>query len=73
MHTHSHNQGRMQMRKLEALAIGAGATALFEPGGKHLMLLDLAGALVPGDEVTLTFDFGACGTVTAGLPVRALN
>ena len=73
MHTHSHSQGSMQMRKLEALAVDAGATAVFGPGGKHLMLLDLAEALVPGDEVALTFDFGACGTVTAGLPVRALN
>ena len=55
--------GVMRMQQVEGIDV----PAILEPGGYHVMLLDLGGQLSAGDtfDVTLTFDQGGEQTVTA--------
>ena len=45
--------GVMEMRQLESLELPAKQTVKLEPGGLHIMLLDLKRPLKPGDKVPL--------------------
>ncbi|NYE19368.1 copper chaperone PCu(A)C [Microbacterium immunditiarum] len=63
--------GEMMMREIDGgFVIPAGETLVLEPGGNHLMLMDLTAPLVAGDEITfvLTFDDESTGEFTA--PVK---
>ncbi|MFP4312527.1 MAG: copper chaperone PCu(A)C [Nitriliruptoraceae bacterium] len=60
----------MGMREIEQLPVPAGSTAVLVPGGNHLMLIDLADDLVPGDEFDLTLSFAEAGEVTVTVEVR---
>ena len=59
--------GMMSMQEVEAITIPAGETVSLEPGGFHVMLLELTEDLSAGDsiEVTLTFADGSEQTLTA--------
>ncbi len=64
----------MRMRALpEGLPIPAGATVVLEPGGLHLMFMDLHRPLVEGDTVTITLTFERAGTIDVPLVVGAPN
>ena len=62
--------GAMTMQPIESLELPAGETVALEPGGYHIMLIDLVAPLETGQEieVTLTFDSGAERTIT--VPVQ---
>lgn len=60
----------MGMREIEQLDIPAGTTVELVPGGYHLMLIDLADDLVPGEEYELTLTFADAGDVTVTVEVR---
>lgn len=60
----------MGMREIDALTIPAGTTVELVPGGYHLMLLELADDLVPGDTFDLTLTFAEAGEVTVTVEVR---
>lgn len=60
----------MGMREIEALDIPAGETVSLVPGGYHLMLLELADDLVPGETFELTLRFATAGEVTVDVEVR---
>ena len=62
--------GVVRMRELETLTIGAEATMKLEPRGKHLMLLDPAGALMPGDTVTLRLEHDVDGLLEVDALVK---
>lgn len=49
----------MQMRQIEALVIPAGETIVLEPGGTHIMLMNLNEALVEGGTLPLTLNFAS--------------
>lgn len=58
--------GMMEMRPVEAIELPAGETAVLEPGGYHIMLIDLAEPLAVGTtiDVTLTFEYAGEQVVT---------
>jgi len=60
----------MGMREIEALDLPAGQTVSLVPGGYHLMLLELADDLVPGQTFELTLAFATAGEVTVDVEVR---
>lgn len=62
--------GEMQMAPVASLPLPAGEAVSLEPGGYHVMLLDLAAPLESGStiEVDLTFESGA--TQTVAVPVQ---
>jgi copper(I)-binding protein len=66
--TTSDGSGGMSMQEKEGgFPVPDGGELVLEPGGNHLMLMDLAAPLQPGDEVELALDFedGTELTVTA--------
>jgi copper(I)-binding protein len=61
--------GAMTMREQAALDVPAGGVVVLEPGGYHLMLMQLTGPLVTGERVPLTLEFAHSGRVTIELEV----
>lgn len=70
MHTVRKEDGRVRMEPISVVAIPAGATYRFAPGGDHLMLMKPKQKLKVGDNVPMTFDFGQDGRLTFTLPVK---
>lgn len=65
-----HGGGMMHMRAVEEIPVPAGGTAVLEPGGYHVMLLDLAAPLEVGDTVEITFTFERAGEDVTVMPER---
>lgn len=51
--------GEMVMEPLESVELPADSTVVFEPGGLHIMLIDLAAPLELDQEFTLTLTLGS--------------
>jgi copper(I)-binding protein len=50
--------GAMKMQKIDGgLVIPAGQSVVLEPGGNHLMLMELTQAIEPGSQISVTLDF----------------
>ncbi len=50
--------GAMKMQKIDGgLVIPAGQSVVLEPGGNHLMLMELTQAVEPGSQISVTLDF----------------
>jgi copper(I)-binding protein len=62
--------GMMTMRPVEKVEIPADSTVKLEPGGLHVMLLDLKKDLVVGDTVEVTLTFSAAGEKTLTAEVK---
>ena len=63
--------GMARMRPAGAVIIAAHATVSAEPGGLHLMLVDLAAPLVAGTSVPLVLQFKTAGEITVQLKVES--
>jgi copper(I)-binding protein len=61
------------MRPREPLAIAAGATVHFGPGGLHIMLEGLTRALTPGEDVPFELLLDGGGSLSVSARVRALG
>jgi copper(I)-binding protein len=65
----------MKMREVKAIALPAGKAVQLKPGGYHVMLIDLAGPLEPGQKVpvklTIEGKDGKRTTVEAEAEVRS--
>jgi copper(I)-binding protein len=55
IHSMRLENGIMTMRQLESLELPAQQAVKLEPGGVHIMLLDLKKPLKPGDKIPLRF------------------
>lgn len=53
--------GMMMMQEVEAIDLPAGETVSLEPGGYHIMLIDLAEPLEIGEKFDLTLNFESYG------------
>ena len=64
----------MKMQPIEGqeIPVAAGATAVLEPGGLHVMAMGLTATLEEGDEVTWTLEFSNGCTTELTAPVRAI-
>lgn len=61
----------MKMRELEnGLEVPPGETVELKPGGYHIMLFDLVGALKEGEMMEVTLEFAKAGTVTIPVMVQ---
>lgn len=71
VHEHVHQDGLMKMRQVEGgLAIPAGAEAVLEPGGTHLMLFGLKQPLEDGQRFPLTLHFEKAGDLQVDVVVQ---
>jgi copper(I)-binding protein len=62
--------GMARMRPAGALIVGPNVTVTAEPGGLHLMLVDLKAPLVAGTSVPLVLSFKSAGAITVQLKVE---
>ena len=53
----------MEMVPVDRIELPAGATASLQPGGYHVMLLDLVAPLAEGDQLELTLSFELAGEI----------
>jgi copper(I)-binding protein len=67
LHTHLHEGGVMKMRPVAGVDIKAGGETALQPGGLHIMMIDLKAPMKEGDVVpiTLIFDDGSSKQVEA--------
>ncbi|MEZ3160491.1 copper chaperone PCu(A)C [Microbacterium sp. BWT-B31] len=69
--TVENDAGEMIMRPIEGgFVIPAGGTLHLEPGGNHIMLMDLTAPLAAGDEATFTLTFSDDSTYEFTAPVK---
>jgi len=71
IHQTTISDGVARMRPLAEVVIAPGTTVKIEPGGIHLMLVDLKEPLAPGKSLPLTLDFRRAGSLTVELKVEA--
>ena len=65
------DEGMMSMNQVADIPVAAHADAVLEPGGYHLMLIDLVEPLAEGAEVELTLEFMTAEPQTLMAPVMA--
>jgi copper(I)-binding protein len=70
LHNHVDVDGVMQMRQIEHIDVPAKGDVTLAPGGLHLMLIGLQGAVHKGDQVALTLTFDNGETLELTAPVR---
>jgi copper(I)-binding protein len=73
LHTSIREGGVSKMRRLDALEILAGESVVLQPGGHHLMLLDLKQPLKAGDRLKLTLVFEKAGEITVEASINAIG
>lgn len=61
--------GVMSMRPVRAVDLDPGVPVAFEPGGLHLMVMDLPAPLKAGDILPLELDFEHAGRLVLSVPV----
>lgn len=71
MHESMHFDGVIRMRRLDSLMLDAGTSAQFVTGGKHLMLIEPVPGMVPGDSVTLQFEYNTDGMLIVSTPLKS--
>jgi copper(I)-binding protein len=64
LHTHLHENGVVQMRRIGAIALPENGRAELKPGGDHLMVIGLPHLPAPGSNVPLSLTFERAGVVT---------
>ncbi|MDZ7840006.1 MAG: copper chaperone PCu(A)C [Gammaproteobacteria bacterium] len=70
LHETVDNNGTSSMRPLESAMVPAGGRALFEPGARHLMLMQRRDALEVGDEVVISLEFADGGSQSAVFTIK---
>lgn len=62
--------GQMTMQPVDSVDLPAGETVVLEPGGYHIMLIDLVAPLEAGQEIEVTLTFENAGERTITVPVQ---
>jgi len=73
MHNHIMVGNVAQMRPVDAIEVSPGSPTVLQPGGLHLMLLDLKAPLKAGQSFPVTLTFEKAGKVEANVAVQGLR
>jgi hypothetical protein len=73
LHAHIKEGGVMRMRKVAGVDLAPGASAVFEPGGYHVMLMGLKEPLKQGARFPLTLRFEKAGDIDVTVTVGAIG
>lgn len=71
IHSMTHENGVIRMRREAALEVPAGGKLALAPGGAHLMLFGLSADVKPGQRLPVTLSFRSGATVTVEAETRA--
>jgi copper(I)-binding protein len=69
IHRHRHENGMMQMEQVTRVEIPARGQLIFEPGGYHLMLINLKRSFHAGEKINITLLDEEGKFYTASIPV----
>ena len=72
LHQHVRDGEQMRMEQMDALVIPAGSTVTMQPGGYHLMLMELQAPLRVGESHDVVLIFADGTELTVSAEVRAL-
>ncbi len=70
MHEMKTVDGTMSMRRVDEIVVPPRSSIKLEPGGMHLMMIDLLRPLPAGETCALTLTIKDGGTVTVEAPVK---
>jgi len=73
LHTMSMEGNVMKMREVKAIDIPANGAVELQPGGFHLMLIDLKSQLKAGDEIPVKLKFEKAGEVEVKFHVKDMR
>lgn len=69
LHTHIRDGDVVRMRETDTIGLNAGVPTELEPGGLHVMLMELSAPLETGGDIPLTLEFERAGIVELTVPV----
>ena len=70
LHSHTMDNGVMQMRAVPKIALPAGSTVTLQPGGLHVMLMELKAPLKKATSFTATLVFEKAAEQTVRFTVQ---
>jgi copper(I)-binding protein len=73
LHNHIMVGNVAQMRPVDAIEVAPGSPTVLQPGGLHIMLIDLKAPLQAGTSFPLTLVFEKAGAITVNVAVRAVR
>jgi len=73
IHSHVMEGGVARMRRVDAIEIAGGKSVMLQPGGYHIMLIDLKQPLKQGDRLKLTLVFETAGEIEVEATVEAIG
>ena len=73
LHNHIMDGNVAQMRAVDAVEVTPGSPTVLQPGGLHVMLLDLTGPLQAGRKFPLTLRFERAGEVQVEVDIRPVR
>ena len=72
LHETISQDGQMVMREVDdGFTIAPGASLVLEPGGNHIMLMEMPTELLPGDLFDVTLEFASASGTTETLAITA--
>lgn len=71
LHTHIREGDIIRMRPVQAIDVPAGGAVSLQPGGLHVMLIDLRQPLKQGEVFPLTLTFAETGALTIQVSVQS--
>lgn len=71
LHAHIHAGDVMRMVKVESIDIPAHGDLTLEPGGYHVMLIDLKKPLIAGETLPLTLQFEHAGAMDITVNIKS--
>ena len=69
IHTYAVESGHLRMKRLRSVEIHPGAPLIFAPGGPHIMLIDIKGALDTSKPVQIRLRFERAGQMELEVPI----
>lgn len=63
----------MKMGPISSIEVPAGGSVNLEPGGKHIMLINLKQPLTPGEKIKLILNFEKSGQKTIEVEIREMG
>tara|TARA_R110001583_G_scaffold52393_8_gene162842 strand:+ start:6256 stop:6711 length:456 start_codon:yes stop_codon:yes gene_type:complete len=73
LHSHTMNDGMMQMRQVKSITINANASAELRPGSFHVMFLGLKSPLTEGEAINLKLYFNNGDEIVIDVPIKKIT
>jgi hypothetical protein len=73
LHTHTNNNGVMEMRQVPQIDVPAKGRVELQPGGFHIMLIGLKQDMKVGEKAALTLTFEDGSSTTVDAPIQDIS